>query len=358
MCVDSVDLPSQPSGMGRIAWGLAAAALAIATAAVAQNVPGLVPSLPYGVYSPDERLALAGKPVLTEGDALHDAAVTREKARIALAQPYQPSPAIWKISDADTWIYIFGTVHSLPPGFRWRNPGLEAVIVRADTLILESVGDDVSDVTFTEGMAAGEPVPPLIERVSHRSRARLAEIQAILPDEMVAELDKMPSWIAAMSIGTVRDLLAGDIPSQGADEWLEKHFRSLGRPIEAIEDSKAVVTNINAVPERAQRMMLEAALLVPLRSHDQLDAAAHAWAQGQVGADSPLMIMPESLDPSAAMADPLLTRRNTAWAASLIARLKARPGTILFAAGAGHFVGPGSVIDLLEKSGLRVERVQ
>lgn len=344
--------------MGRIAWGLAATALAIATAAVAQNVPGLVPALPYVSYSPDERLALAGKPVRAEADANYEAAVTKEKARVALAQRYQPAPAIWKISDADTAIYIFGTVHSLPPGFRWRNAGLEAVIVRADTLLLESIDEVGKDVTFLEGMPANQALPPLIDRVTHRSRAKLAEIQAFLPAEIVTELDKMPSWIAAMSLGTVRDLMAGDIPSQGADAWLEQHFRSLGRPVQAIEDSKQVVTNINALPERAQRMMLEAALLVPLRTHDELDAVAHAWAQGQVGADSPLIIMPESMDPGAALADPLLVQRNTAWADSLIARLQAKPGVILFAAGAGHFVGPGSVIELLAKRGLRVERVQ
>jgi uncharacterized protein YbaP (TraB family) len=358
MCVDSVAEAHHVSIMGRIAWGLAAAALAIATAAVAQNVPGLVPALPYATYSPDERLALAGKPVRAEGDALHDAAVRKEMARIALAQPYAIAPAIWKISDADTAIYIFGTVHSLPPGFRWRNPGLEAVIVRADTLLLESIEDDASDVTFLEGLPKDEALPPLIDRVSHRSRARLAELQAFLPAEMVTELDKMPSWIAAMSIGTVRDLMAGDIPSQGADDWLEKHFRSLGRPVQAIEDSKEVVTNINAVPEAAQRMMLEAALLVPERTHDEFDAAAHAWAKGMVGPDSPLIIMPESIDPTAAMADPLLVQRNNAWVDSLIERLRAKPGVILFAAGAGHFVGPGSVIELLGKRGLRVERVQ
>jgi hypothetical protein len=341
--------------MGRIAWGLAATALAVATAAIAQTAPRL---LPYAAYSPDERLALAGKPALPEDEALQGAALRKEIARVALAQPYQPAPAIWKIADMDTSIYIFGTVHSLPPGFRWRNAELEAVIVGADTLLLESINDTASDVTFLEGLPSDASLPPLIDRVSHRSRAKLADLQAILPPQIVADLDKMPSWIAAMSIGTVRDMLAGDMPSQGADDWLEKHFRSLGRPVQAIEDSKQVVTNINAVPEGMQRMMLEAALIVPPRTHDQLDAAAHAWAQGQVGPGSPLMIMPESMDPGAAMADPLLTQRNNAWVESLIARLAARPGTILFAAGAGHFVGPGSVIDLLGKRGFRVERIQ
>ncbi|RYD96339.1 MAG: TraB/GumN family protein [Sphingomonadales bacterium] len=358
MCVDRRKARHQPSAMGRIAWGLAATALAIATAAVAQNVPGLVPALPYIAYAPDDRLALSGKPVREESDALYDAAYRRELARVATAQPYDPAPAIWKISDADTSIYLFGTVHSLPPGFRWRNPGLESVIVRADSLILESVDDDHSDVTFLEGLPQDGALPPLIDRVSHRSRAKLAELQAVLPAQVASDLDKMPSWIAAMSIATVRDLMAGDIPSQGADDWLEKHFRSLGRPVHAIEDSKEVVSNINTVPESAQRMMLEAALLVPLRTHDELDAVAHAWARGQVGADSPLRILPESIDPGAQMADPLLTRRNHAWADSLVARLKAQPGVILFAAGAAHFVGPESVIDLLARRGLRVERVQ
>ncbi|MES2986953.1 MAG: TraB/GumN family protein [Pseudomonadota bacterium] len=344
--------------MGRIAWGLAAAALAITTAAVAQNIPGLVPALPYATYSPDERLALSGKPIRTEADARYDSALKKEMARVALAQPYQPEPAIWKISDADTSIYIFGTVHSLPPGFRWRNPGLEAVIVRADTLLLESTNEANDDVTFLEGIPQDASLPPLIDRVSHRTRAKLAQIQAFLPAEMSAELDKMPSWIAAMSIGTIRDLMAGDIPSQGADDWLEKHFRSLGRPVHAIEDSKQVVTNINAVPEAAQRMMLEASLLVPLRTHDELDAVAHAWAKGDVGADSPLIIMPESLDPGAEMADPLLVQRNNAWVDSLIARLSAKPGIVLFAAGAGHFVGAGSVIELLARRGVQVVRVQ
>jgi len=38
--------------------------------------------------------------------------------------------------------------------------------------------------------------------------------------------------------------------------------------------------------------------------------------------------------------------------------LKQRPGTVLFAAGAGHFIGQGSVIDLLRQRGIRVTRIR
>jgi len=331
----------------------------IAGAAAAAD--GGDPKLPYIAFSPDEQLTLSGRLVRPETEVRQEQALAAERARVAKSQNYQPRPAIWRISDGDTTIYLFGTVHSLPPGFRWRNPGLEGVIVRADTLLLESTEEDGDTVTFLEGMpqlAAGESLPPLTDRASPQFRPRLREILAVLPPDARHGLDRMPTWIAAMGIGYLRDLMIGDLPSQGADDWLEQHFRATGRTVEAIEDSKAVVSNINAIPEDAQRMMLDAAIASPDRSHAELDAPAHAWAQGNVGYDSPLRIFGDSSDPSSALADPMLAQRNSAWADSLIARLAARPGVILFAAGAGHFVGPDSVIDLLQKRGVHVERVQ
>jgi uncharacterized protein YbaP (TraB family) len=341
------------------AWAVAGAFL-IATGGVAADVPGTAPQLPYSVVAPDERLSLAGALVRPLSEVAQEKALRAEMARVAASQTYEVHPAIWKIGDADTTIYIFGTVHSLPPGFRWRNPVLEGVIVRADSLLLESTEADDKNTSFLEGLPPqeGGSLPPLIERVSHRWRGKLAALEAALPDEATTQLDAMPTWMAAMSIGFIRDLLIGDLPSQGADAWLEQHFNHSGRPVEAIENSKSVVEHVNAVPERAQRLMLEAAIAAPDRTHDELDVSAHAWAQGNVGDDSPLRIRPEDLDPSAALADPILVQRNAAWVDYLIARIRNRPGTVLFAAGAGHFVGPGSVIDQLQKRGVRVERVQ
>ncbi|MCW3848946.1 TraB/GumN family protein [Sphingomonas sp. LB-2] len=354
--------------MGRIAskpkkgWALLRAMLlAFALAGTAMAEDRGDPKLDYVRFAPDEQLTLSGRLVRPDIDARREEATQAEIRRVAASQKYQPRPAIWRIRDADTTIYLFGTVHSLPPGFKWRNPVLEGVVVQADTLILESTEKDGQEVTFLEGTSAqngGPPLPPLIERASPQFRPKLKELLAVLPPDAASGLDRMPTWIAAMGIGYLRDLMIGDMPSQGADDWLEQHFRATGRPVEAIEDSKAVVSNINAIPEDAQRMMLDAALAAPDRTHAELDAPAHAWAQGNVGYDSPLRVFADQLDPSSAMADPLLIQRNTAWVDSLIARLAAKPGVVLFAAGAGHFVGPGSVIDLLQKRGLRVERVQ
>src|SRR5690606_5646768 len=53
----------------------------------------------------------------------------------AIEQDYDPDPAIWLIEDEDTRIYLFGTVHVLPEGFRWRSPRLDAIVEEADALV-------------------------------------------------------------------------------------------------------------------------------------------------------------------------------------------------------------------------------
>lgn len=348
-----------PSAFRRIA-ACAAATLALAmpgAPAVAQHAP----QIPYRGYPADETVSLAGAAVRAPADVARDAIYEREIARVRATQKhYEPAPAIWRIADVDTVIYLFGTIHSLPIGFRWRNAGLEAVIARADSLLLESVDDGTEDsADFLSGVTSGgAPLPPLRDRVSGPYRKRLAEFQRILPPAAVAQLDRMPSWMAALGISSIRNMLGGDVSGQGADDWLERYFRSTGKPVEAIEDSDSVLASINQVSERAQRLMLESALVAPLSSRSALDGPAHAWAQGEVGADSPLIIVPEQLDPSAALADPMLARRNAAWVDDLLRRMERRAGVILFAAGAGHFVGPGSVLELLAARGVAVERVQ
>jgi uncharacterized protein YbaP (TraB family) len=57
-----------------------------------------------------------------------------------------------------------------------------------------------------------------------------------------------------------------------------------------------------------------------------------------------------------ALFDVLVRRRNAAWTSWLEARLK-RPGTLLFAVGAGHLAGKESVQAMLAQRGLRVKRV-
>lgn len=373
--------PENGFGVRRIAAGLAGivsliVSVAGAPPAAAQRIayppisePGLViwrghkvgpPRIAYPVLPPDERIAPVRYTLdsIESGDIPTPGEMRAADARIALAQlsqNYRPRPAIWKIGDRDSTIYLFGTIHILPPGFQWRSPTLDRVVRQAGSLIVESVEEkSPADVL------AGQPalaLPPLRTRVSPDHRAALKRFTDGLAPEAAAALDGMPTWIAAVAIGYVRDFRAGEIPGPGADDWLADRFRAAGKPVVPIEDGTSVYAAANAIPEAEQRRMLDLALDAPERSRAELRAPIHAWARGEVGPDSALTVDMLGSSGSDALSDPLLTSRNRAWAESLAQRLRL-PGIALFAAGAGHFVGPGSVLDLLRQRGITVKRVE
>lgn len=309
------------------------------------------PRLPYPLLPPDARV-VATDDLDSASDA--DAEAQARAAALALGQNYEPRPAIWKIGDHDTTIYLFGTIHVLPPGFRWRSPALDAVIARSDRLLVESI-EPAGRRQAADAPATG-PRTPLVERASPADRELLAKFIASLPEGARGTLDAMPTWVAAVAITFAREYRAGDVPGPGADDWLEAHFRSLGRPVDAIEEGDRVIASVNAIPESEQRSMLSTALRAPARSLDAIRAPTHAWARGEVGEGSILTIDLDGATGTTALTNPLLTTRNRQWVDKLVERLK-QPGTTLFAAGAGHFVGRGSVLDLLRQRGLTVERV-
>ena len=46
-------------------------------------------------------------------------------------------PALWALKDADTTIYLFGTVHLLPNDTDWRYPTLDQALADSQTLYIE-----------------------------------------------------------------------------------------------------------------------------------------------------------------------------------------------------------------------------
>jgi len=118
----------------------------------------------------------------------------------APAQP-QAHPALWKLSDADTTIYLFGTIHILPAGTVWMDPPIKRAVESAQSLTLEAVLDQdpgqVATVLMKIGTAKG--LPSLAERVPPAKRAPLAAMVKAsgLPSTF---LDGMKSWAAAIML--------------------------------------------------------------------------------------------------------------------------------------------------------------
>lgn len=268
-----------------------------------------------------------------------------------------PNPAIWLLADEDTRIYLFGTVHILPHDLVWRSEALERVIAEADELVLEIGEEPAAD----EAAALFAPMMmdksvSILGRVSPARRAALREMIAAsgLPIELY---DRMHSWGAAfMLVGAsfreaYADPNAPEAPLTGVEDSLRVDFERDNRPISGVESVETQLGFFDAMPLGEQRAFLESTIDAYLSEEAVFDPEEAGWVRGDVESIGAEM---EALPP--ALFERLITRRNAAWTEWLVERLR-RPGTVLFAVGAGHLAGRDSVQSMLAGRGLRANRL-
>lgn len=272
---------------------------------------------------------------------------------LILAAPAAATPALWKFGDADTTIYLFGTIHALPEGMVWRDKRIDAALDKADTLVLETeVNNDPA--TIAKLFPPLDPsLPPLAERVPPRTRETLAEIiaKAGLP---ARALDQMATWQASFMLmgAMMRDI--GAERGAGVEQVLAPRFAASDRKVEALETAASQLALFAGLSEADQREFLTAMVDGKGSAKDDYAAMLRAWGKGDDKAIADAFDKDEDLTPH--LRDILLKKRNSAWTAWLKDRLKT-PGTVFVAVGAGHLAGPLSVQKMLAAEGVKVQRV-
>lgn len=271
------------------------------------------------------------------------------------AEPRAATPAMWKVADHDTTIYLFGTIHLLPKNTKWRSPAFDQVVASADTLVLENNMDATNPAPLRDALrqlAMTPGLPPIVERVKPEKRAQLLESIRLsgLPVELFNQLE---TWAGGFL------LLAAQLGRLGLDPGVESaikvQFTGSGKSIAQLESVTEQLGFLDRMPEAAQRSFLEDALEPASQTTAQLQDMVSSWSRGDVKsiADSFNRDLKDSPDLKSA----LLVQRNANWAKWVKGRLD-QPGTVLVAVGAGHLAGDESVQSMLEHQGVKVTRVQ
>lgn len=270
------------------------------------------------------------------------------------AEPVQARPAMWKLSDPDTTIYLFGTVHVLPEKTKWRTPRFDAAVRDSQELVLEIAdqGDKAKMAEIYRDLALSPGLPPVLDRVPADKRAaleKLIEKSKLTP----AQLNGMETWAVAVALGASMYGQMGATADAGVENQLRNSFQN--KPVSGLETTAQQLGYFDTMPEETQRKLLVSMV-------DGMDSATtdfhkmvRAWSSGNTRSiastfDNELKKAPE-------IAEVLIDERNGNWVDWLKHRLD-RPGVVMVAVGAGHLAGKASVIDQLRKQGLKVERVQ
>jgi uncharacterized protein len=142
---------------------------------------------------------------------------------------------------------------------------------------------------------------------------------------------------------------------EGVEAVLRTSFTSQGKPIGQLETNREQLSFFDALPEAAQRQLLEGAIDDPKNMIKDFHGMLSAWTRGDV--EEIAKTFNRDLSSSPELKDAILKRRNANWSRWIEHRMTS-PGSVLIAVGAGHLAGNESVIALLERDGYQVRRVQ
>jgi len=272
----------------------------------------------------------------------------------AVIQAQGPGPALWTITDADSTLYLFGTVHVLRPETAWGSPRVDAAFAASDRIILEIANpDDQAAIQPLIQQFGISPTRPLSSLLTPDEIARL-DAAAVSIGATAAQLDPLRPWLVALSLSLAPMLKAGYDPQSGVDLVLKARAEAAGKPVAGLETIDKQVGILAALSEDTQLAFLRAALDAYDDATTELDALVTAWAGGDVEAINRLGVV-EMRETSEEIYQALLVRRNTDWA-DQIQTLLAGSGTVFIAVGAAHLAGDDSVQEILEDRGVEATR--
>ncbi len=266
----------------------------------------------------------------------------------------QAHPALWKIADHDTTIYLFGTIHLLPDGIDWLNGPLAYALDHSDTLVTElpdlPTGDVAAALLRHGTLAPGKNLRQMMDE-KHRAQFEAAMTKLGLP---VSLLDKKKPWVAAATLPILQLQKGGYNIQSGVENGLTKRATELGRPRTGLETADFQFGQFDALTEDEQLEYLGNVLDALPEINAEIAAMVGSWSRGDAAA---LAKQLNADSDSPVLAEALIFSRNRNWAAWIENRLK-QPGTVFIAVGAGHLGGKGSVQDVLSKHGIQAVRVQ
>lgn len=288
--------------------------------------------------------------------AAQPASIALAKEPAAAETTVKVKPALWAVKDADTTVYLFGTVHVLKPGLSWFDGAVQKAFDKSDELVLELVlPDDQAEVAkATLPMAMDQSGKPLPQKLDPET---LAAYQATLTGLGLPAnaFDAFEPWFAGVTLSVLPLTKHGYDPNQGVEKQLTAKAKAGAKPISGFETLTEQLGFFDTLPEVEQVSFLKSVVKDIDKLGPQLDKMVLLWGKGDP--DGLAVTMNESMEATPELAKTLLFDRNARWADQIKTRME-KPGTMFVAVGAGHLAGEKSVQDYLAERGLKAQRIQ
>lgn len=299
--------------------------------------------------------ALAASAVLAAAPGAAHAETPASVSAAPIPRADGAGPPLWVVKDADSTVYLFGTVHLLRPGTAWGSDKMDAAFASASEVWVEIADQDDQAVVMPVIQQHGvDPSRPLSSLLSADDLAAFDKV-AQANGASAAALDPYRPWLAAFMISMSGPTGAGYRADAGVDKTLMDRARAEGKALRGFETADIQVRLIAGMSEEAQVAYLNHHVRNADRIVANLDETVAAWLKGDA-AEVGRLNRANTRDVHEDVHRAALIVRNADWT-DQIEMMMQGSGTAFVAVGAAHLMDQDSIIDMLRAKGFTVERL-
>lgn len=263
-------------------------------------------------------------------------------------------PALWVLRDADSTIYLFGTIHAMKPTVSWRNAKIDQAFAASSELWVEETGDDDQALMGRLVAAYGlDPQHPISAKLTPPQRARFAKASQVMGLNLMT-MEQLRPWLAAITLTSASLVKAGYDPDKGIDHSLEQAAKAAGKPIKSFETPEQQIQIFANLMPQEELMLLTQILEEVDQGPAYFAKLSSAWLRGDT-ATLDQELSADMRDQSPALYKAVFLDRNVNFTKH-IEEMMAGKGTAFIAVGAAHLIGQDSVINMLDRDGYKAER--
>ena len=269
------------------------------------------------------------------------------------------APAMWAVSDEDNTIYLFGTFHLLPKGTDWLRPGLEQAMAETGITLLEADTNSPDAAAKIGALIQRYGLnPPGVTLSKTLGPERAAQFEAFLePYGLPFEgLEAFKPWLAILTVTQAAYASAGLDAASGVEPAILAMAESQDDSLRFLETVETQVIALSRLNTDELLASFDVSLEQLINLEDLILEGVEAWRVGDL-ATLDAVLLEETREQAPLTYEVIFTERNANWTAQIEAMLADDQDRFL-AVGAGHLIGPGSVIEMLSEKGHTPVRVQ
>lgn len=262
---------------------------------------------------------------------------------------------LWAVEAGANRVFLLGSIHFLRPDDYPLPPAIDAAYAASRSVVFETDIARMQDPRVQARMLELGTMPQgqnvfatLDAETRHKLERKLAE--AGLPAEVMAG---MKPWLIALTLSSLEFMRLGFDPNLGVDMHFYQRAREDGKRIAGLETVEQQLQILAGMDTRTQSLFLSQTLReledAPGVASDMLGF----WLGGQTEALHRLLF--KTIEQHPDLLERMLIRRNQAWLEKIEGLIRQDEAALVIV-GAMHLIGPGSVVDLLQKKGYRVEQ--